>query len=118
MSNASSPPSDLHTRMTERYASGQIPWQHELPPPEVIALAETLAPGRFLDLGSGLGRACLYMAKHGWIPVECLNALKAWVDIYRSLRKYGETTDIKGPAESAAMEYLSKIEGGFGITRS
>ena len=60
------PSSDLFTRMTERYANGEIPWHHELPPPEVIALAETLPPGRFLDLGSGLGRACIYMAQHGW----------------------------------------------------
>ncbi len=61
------PPSeDLFTRMTERYANGEIPWHHELPPPEVIALADTLPPGRFLDLGSGLGRACIYLAQHGW----------------------------------------------------
>lgn len=60
------PPSDLFTRMTERYANGEIPWHHELPPPEVIALAESLPPGRFLDLGSGLGRACIYMAQRGW----------------------------------------------------
>lgn len=60
------PPSDLLTRMTERYANGEIPWHHELPPPEVIALADTLPPGRFLDLGSGLGRACIYLAQHGW----------------------------------------------------
>lgn len=63
---ANTPPSDLFTRMTERYANGEIPWHHELPPPEVIALAETLPPGRFLDLGSGLGRACIYMAQRGW----------------------------------------------------
>lgn len=60
------PPTDLFTRMTERYANGEIPWHHELPPPEVIALAEALPPGRFLDLGSGLGRACIYMAQRGW----------------------------------------------------
>jgi len=66
MINPSLPSEDLFTRMTERYANGEIPWHHELPPPEVIALAESLPPGRMLDLGSGLGRACLYMARHGW----------------------------------------------------
>lgn len=70
MTCSQSPPStDLFTRMTERYATGEIPWHHELPPPEVVALAETLPPGRFLDLGSGLGRACIYMAQHGWTCV-------------------------------------------------
>jgi cyclopropane fatty-acyl-phospholipid synthase-like methyltransferase len=67
MNNLTPSPEDLFTRMTERYANGEIPWHHELPPPEVIALAETMPPGRFLDLGSGLGRACIYMAKHGWM---------------------------------------------------
>lgn len=38
------PPSELLTRMTERYANGEIPWHHELPPPEVIALAEACPP--------------------------------------------------------------------------
>ena len=57
---------DLFTNMTQRYADQEIPWDHEFPPPEVIALAETLTPGRMLDLGCGPGRACIYMAQQGW----------------------------------------------------
>jgi cyclopropane fatty-acyl-phospholipid synthase-like methyltransferase len=67
MTNSPSPNNNLFTEMTRRYAEQEIPWNHELPPPEVIALAEILPPGRMLDLGCGLGRACIYLARHGWV---------------------------------------------------
>lgn len=50
----------------ERYESGRIPWNHELPPPEVMALVAELPPGRGLDLGCGYGRSALYLAQKGW----------------------------------------------------
>ena len=58
---------DLFTIMTERYRSGNLPWGDELPPPEIVALCDALPPGRALDLGCGLGRACIYLAGRGWI---------------------------------------------------
>lgn len=56
----------LLVEMTNRYTGQQLPWNAELPPPEVLALVEVLSPGRALDLGCGLGRACRYLAQHGW----------------------------------------------------
>lgn len=56
----------LLAEMTNRYAGQQLPWNAELPPPEVLALVDVLPPGRMLDLGCGLGRACRYLAQHGW----------------------------------------------------
>jgi cyclopropane fatty-acyl-phospholipid synthase-like methyltransferase len=53
-------------RMRQRYLNRDMPWDHELPPPEVIAVAERLAPGRLIDLGCGTGRASIYMAARGW----------------------------------------------------
>lgn len=52
--------------MQERYRAHNIPWDQPLPPPEIIALAEELPPGKALDLGCGPGRTCLYLAQHGW----------------------------------------------------
>ncbi|HMO60234.1 MAG TPA: class I SAM-dependent methyltransferase [Roseiflexaceae bacterium] len=53
-------------RMQERYRTGDMPWDAELPPPEVIALVDRLAPGRLIDLGCGTARASLFLAEHGW----------------------------------------------------
>ncbi len=58
--------SSLYERMLERYALGQLPWDEELPPPEVMATLATLPAGRALDLGCGYGRAAIYMAQQGW----------------------------------------------------
>jgi cyclopropane fatty-acyl-phospholipid synthase-like methyltransferase len=55
-----------YERLRERYANGETPWDHELPPPEVIAMLSHLPPGRALDLGCGYGRAAIYMAQQGW----------------------------------------------------
>ncbi|KAA3664785.1 MAG: methyltransferase domain-containing protein [Chloroflexi bacterium] len=55
-----------YERFEERYAMGRLPWDDELPPPEVMALVEKLAPGRALDLGCGYGRSAIYLARHGW----------------------------------------------------
>ncbi|MBO9315649.1 MAG: class I SAM-dependent methyltransferase [Chloroflexus sp.] len=58
--------SDRFHRMRERYISGEIPWDHPEPPPEIISLSNELPPGRAIDLGCGTGRACIWLARAGW----------------------------------------------------
>ncbi len=55
-----------HDRLLEFYKAGPVPWDQLDPPPEVLAFVPTLPVGRALDLGCGLGRAALYMARLGW----------------------------------------------------
>ncbi|MBL8095659.1 MAG: class I SAM-dependent methyltransferase [Anaerolineales bacterium] len=59
-------PESLYNRIRQRYLEHNVPWDHTLPPPEVLAFAEAHHPGRLLDLGCGYGRACLHLANHGW----------------------------------------------------
>ena len=53
-------------RMRQRYAEGRVPWDAPTPPPEVIAIAQTLPAGRGLDLGCGYGRSSVHLAQQGW----------------------------------------------------
>jgi len=53
-------------RLQQRYQSGDMPWDDELPPPEVLELARTLPPGRAIDLGCGTARASVHLALAGW----------------------------------------------------
>ena len=55
-----------YERLLEFYQAGPVPWDQPDPPPEVLATVSALSNGRALDLGCGLGRAALYMARSGW----------------------------------------------------
>ncbi len=57
---------EIYERFVERYAAQDVPWDAELPPPEIMAVAEGREPGRALDLGCGYGRTTIYLAQHGW----------------------------------------------------
>ncbi len=60
------PPEPLYDRIRQRYLEQNVPWDHALPPPEVLAYAASQKPGRMLDLGCGYGRACLHLGSLGW----------------------------------------------------
>jgi SAM-dependent methyltransferase len=66
----------------ERYATGQIPWDDRLPPPELMALVNELEPGRALDLGSGYGRSGIYLAQHGW-EIDAVEFVPRAVEVAR-----------------------------------
>lgn len=58
--------SERFARLQQRYQTGDMPWDDELPPPEILDLARTLTPGRAIDLGCGTARAGVHLARAGW----------------------------------------------------
>lgn len=70
---------DTYLRLSERYASGEVPWDDELPPPEVMNSVAELAPGKAIDLGCGYGRTAIFLAKLGW-EVDAVDFIPQAID--------------------------------------
>ena len=69
-----------------RYFRGRIPWDTGQTPPEIVALAEQLPPGRALDLGCGTGTSARYLAERGW-QVTGIDFIPAPIQRARKLAK-------------------------------
>ncbi len=50
----------------QRYRDQDMPWDTGITPPEIVAIAAELPPGKALDLGCGTGTNVRYMLEHGW----------------------------------------------------
>jgi len=65
-----------------KYETGTIPWDDELPPPELMALVMEVDSGKALDLGCGYGRSTIYLAQNGW-DVDGVDFVPQAIDIAR-----------------------------------
>ena len=103
---------NTYQRLADRYASGDVPWDDPLPPPEVLDLIPKYQPGRALDLGCGYGRAAIYMASLGWqvdavdfipeaIREATLRAKKAEVDVRFHIDEVTSLDFLSGPFDFA-----------------
>lgn len=57
---------DRYARFSERYASGDMPWDSGITPPEIVELLEVLPAGSALDLGCGTGTVIRDLLRQGW----------------------------------------------------
>ena len=57
---------DRHARFSERYASGETPWDSGITPPEIVELLAILPAGSALDLGCGTGTVIRDLLRQGW----------------------------------------------------
>ncbi len=55
-----------YARFSERYASGDTPWDSGITPPEIVELLEALPAGKALDLGCGTGTVIRDLLRQGW----------------------------------------------------
>ena len=71
---------DRHARFSERYASGETPWDSGITPPEIVELLEILPAGSALDLGCGTGTVMRDLLRAGW-RVDGLDFVQKAIDI-------------------------------------
>ncbi len=57
---------DRQALFSERYASGETPWDSGITPPEIVELLAGLPAGRALDLGCGTGTVIRDLLQYGW----------------------------------------------------
>ena len=57
---------DRHQSFTDRYATGDMPWDSGITPPEIIEILAQHPPGRALDLGCGTGTGIRDLLQSGW----------------------------------------------------
>lgn len=96
----------LFDRFLERYQEGRVPWDDPEPPPEILALAAEMLPGRALDLGCGYGRVAIHLAKLGWI-VDGVDFIPKAIEVAQ------ERASAENVAERARFFVASAAELGF-----
>jgi SAM-dependent methyltransferase len=83
-----------YEQLRERYNSGEVPWDDPLPPPEVQATVALMSAGRALDLGTGYGRAAIYLANLGW-DVDAVDFIDLAVKRARERARAAALPDIR-----------------------
>lgn len=79
-----------------RYVWGRAHWDTGIVPPEIVRLADTLKPGRSLDVGCGTGTTAIFLAQRGWDAVGVDFVQNA---IRKARRKASRAPDMKGSVE-------------------
>lgn len=99
-------PSPTRARLLARYQSGDVPWDAPLPPPEVLATADSLPPGRALDLGCGYGRTAIALAHRGW-RVDAVDFIPLALDEARRRAAEAGVAVAFHEADVSALDFLS-----------
>jgi len=95
-----------------RYLGGQVEWDTQITPPEIIAATELLPAGRALDLGCGTGTNSLYLARRGWNVIGVDFVPKA----IRAARRKAKTTGLRGiEFHVGDVTRLGFLEGEFDL---
>ena len=78
---------DRYATFSERYASGDMPWDSGVTPPEIMEILADLPAGKALDLGCGTGTVIRDLLRHGW-RADGVDFVPRAIDIARA--KLGE----------------------------
>lgn len=77
---------DRQRSFSERYASGDMPWDSGVTPPEIIELLAALPAGYALDLGCGTGTVIRDLLRKGW-RADGVDFVPRAIDIARAKLK-------------------------------
>jgi SAM-dependent methyltransferase len=93
------------------YRAGTPRWDTNVTPPELVALAGELSPGRALDLGCGTGTNAIYLAERGWDVVGVDFVGKAIAAALGKAEAAGVTIEFR----QGDVTRLESIEGPFDL---
>jgi SAM-dependent methyltransferase len=93
------------------YFRGQMPWDTGQTPPEIVALADELPPGRALDLGCGTGTSARYLASRGW-QVTGVDFIPAAI---RRARKLAREANLSVDFRVGDVTRLNGLNGPFDL---
>ena len=74
---------DRYATFSERYASGDMPWDSGITPPEIMELLAALPAGCALDLGCGTGTVIRDLLLHDW-RADGVDYVQRAIDIARA----------------------------------
>ena len=77
---------DRYATFSERYASGDMPWDSGITPPEIMELLAALPAGYALDLGCGTGTVIRDLLRNGW-RADGIDFVQGAIDIARAKLK-------------------------------
>ena len=74
---------DRQQMFSDRYASGDMPWDSGITPPEIFDILAELPPGNALDLGCGTGTVICDLLRHGW-RADGIDFVERAIDLARA----------------------------------
>lgn len=106
---------DRHAMFSQRYASGDMPWDSGITPPEMMDILAERRPGRALDLGCGAGTVLRDLLRHGW-RADGIDFVQAAIDLAsEKLKAFPPESFSLHCGDVTRLDELSELRGPYDL---